>query len=179
MNWILNTIKRLHRDEHGQAVVETAISILTFLMVVLGIMQMSLIFSAKFLTNYAAYCGARAAIISNNDMSQVRDAVAVALSPNYQGGAITGYLRSRIDFLNVQVQVNGGNIDNNAHFFDRSQMDKAVVTVEVTYWYTMFIPYVNRIIRVAAGSGGRYLLGHQIRLRSSYTMRMQSDNTFN
>jgi len=173
MKKLIAYLHNLKSNEEGQTLVETAISILTFLMVVLGIMQLALIYNGKFLTNYAAYCGARAAIISNNDAGSVENAACVALSPNYNGTEIVSFLAAKFSG-DVNVSISGGNINVGNHFFERNQLQNAVVIVRVDYWFTMIIPFVNKII---ADIGGRTSMGrHQIRLGSTYTMRMQSDS---
>lgn len=74
-------VRKFGRCERGQTLAETAITIMTFLIVVLGIIQLSLIVNAKFMTNYAAYCAARAGILYNGDQGKMEHAAAVALAP--------------------------------------------------------------------------------------------------
>ena len=175
-------LRSLCRNEQGQAITETALSIMTFLLLILGIMQMALIFNGKFLTNYAAYCAARAAITSNENLNsmraEARDAACVALSPNYSNSILISYNRARIAFMTREIDVeiiDGDNFNYNERFFNSHN---AIVTVRVTHWFTMIIPYVNRVI---SSLGGRISWDgrHQIRLVSTYTMRLQSDSIFN
>ena len=64
------------RDERGQVVVEYAIVFPIQLLLTLGIIQVAHIFVAKHIVGYAAFCGARAAIVGEN----AEDAAAICLS---------------------------------------------------------------------------------------------------
>lgn len=82
MTYNLNAfLKKLKRSEQGQALVETAVTIMAFLITVLGIIQLSLVMNAKLLTNYAAYCAARAGIVYNGSQQKMEQAAAMALAP--------------------------------------------------------------------------------------------------
>ena len=76
--------------------------------------------------------------------------------------------------IDVEI-IDGDNFNYNERFFNSHN---AIVTVRVTHWFTMIIPYVNRVI---SSLGGRISWDgrHQIRLVSTYTMRLQSDSIFN
>ena len=54
------------RDQRGQVVVEYAIVFPVQLMLTLAIIQLALIFVAKHVVNYAAFCGARAEIVGED-----------------------------------------------------------------------------------------------------------------
>ena len=57
-------------NQEGAAASETAITIMTFLMIVLGIIQLAMVLNAKLLVNYAAYSAARAGIVHNGDFNR-------------------------------------------------------------------------------------------------------------
>ncbi len=66
--------------ESGQAMVETAIIIPLFIFILLGILQMGLIYQAKVLLKYAAYRAARTgALLHGNPTAMTRSALAVML----------------------------------------------------------------------------------------------------
>jgi hypothetical protein len=93
----------LFRRQDGQAAAETAVVIMTFLMTVLGIIQISLIMNAKLMTNYAAYCAARAGIVYNGNQRKMEQAAAIALSPLFTKsarGLLFGYAAG---FATMQV----------------------------------------------------------------------------
>lgn len=81
MKKIVTTLKKLNSSEPGQALAETAITIMLFLIIILGIIQLSMIMNAKLLVNYAAYCATRAGIVHNGNMEKMHQAAAVALAP--------------------------------------------------------------------------------------------------
>ncbi len=59
----------VHRRQDGQTLVEFAIAFPIQLMVVLGIIQLSLIFVAKQIVNYAAFSAARAELVKDDDVN--------------------------------------------------------------------------------------------------------------
>lgn len=179
---------RFQKDENGQALAELALTILVFLMIILGIIQLSMVMNAKSLTNYAAYCAARAGIVHNGNMTRMRQAAAVALTPLFTksssfGGLALGYGRAFMHasvgaFLNVSIVSPGGgrfSSGNRDRFFPTlrptmgslRQLNNNVLVVRVTYWYPLEIPFINKIM-------SPFL--KRVRIVSTCQMRMQSDN---
>ena len=70
------------RGQRGQAVVEYAIVFPIQLMFTLAIVQVAHIFVAKHVASYAAFCGARAALVAKSDEmeSDAKDAAVIVLS---------------------------------------------------------------------------------------------------
>jgi len=110
------SLKKIRCSEKGAAAAEAAITIMTFLIVILGIIQITLAINAKLLLNYAAYCAARAGIVHNGDQATMERAVAVAMAPlfaraNGKAGLAAGYaeallyLNSGMKFLPGFMQV--------------------------------------------------------------------------
>ena len=97
MKQIIIRLKRFHANQTGQAMAETAITILLFLMLILGIMQLSLMFNAKLMVKYAAYCAARSAIVYSADMDRAKRAAQIACT------ALEN--RSFYNYSNVDVKV--------------------------------------------------------------------------
>jgi hypothetical protein len=68
-------------SESGQAVVEGAIVLPAMTFLILTIIQLTAIQHARIMTDYAAYCAARAGIVFNGDPQAMEQAAMVALSP--------------------------------------------------------------------------------------------------
>lgn len=67
--------------EAGQAAIETALVLPLMVFVGLGLLQLTLMQQAKLMTEYAAYCAARAGIVWNGNAERMHDAALVALLP--------------------------------------------------------------------------------------------------
>lgn len=67
-------------SEEGQAMVETLIVLIPVVFLILLIMQVALMYNAKLITNYAAFCAARAGCVYNADGKKMRRAAALALT---------------------------------------------------------------------------------------------------
>ena len=67
----------------GQVLVETAIIMPIMIFVVLGAVQLMLIAHARVMTEYAAYCAARAGIVHNGNWNVMQNAAMVAALPLY------------------------------------------------------------------------------------------------
>ena len=64
----MNTrLRRLWRDEDGQALVEGALVLPAMTFLVIGIIQLVMIQHARVMTEYAAYQAVRAGIVHNAD----------------------------------------------------------------------------------------------------------------
>jgi hypothetical protein len=179
----------LRRNETGAALAETAITIMTFLVVILGIIQMTLVINAKLMVNYAAYHAARAGIVYNGDQDRMNEAAAAALAPLFTGApSLTslalGYGRARaemaISLLQVEILSPSSarfRNDYRKRFFPEIQrygeapsdgafLDDNLLTVKVTYYYPLRIPLINQILRP---------FFQRVKITSTYRMRMQSD----
>jgi len=77
--------RRLHRDERGQAVVESAIVIPLMTFLILGMIQLVMIQHARIMTEYAAFNAARAGIVWNADKIIMESAAIISLLPTYEG----------------------------------------------------------------------------------------------
>ncbi|QRK05418.1 pilus assembly protein [Archangium violaceum] len=69
------------RRESGQAAVEAALVLPLMVFLGLGILQLTQMQHAKLMTEYAAYCAARAGIVWNGNTERMHDAALVALLP--------------------------------------------------------------------------------------------------
>lgn len=67
--------------DSGQAVVEAAIALPAMTFLILTIIQLTALQHARIMTDYAAFCAARAGIVFNGDAKAMEQAAMVALSP--------------------------------------------------------------------------------------------------
>jgi Flp pilus assembly protein TadG len=73
--------RRLSRDTDGQAMLEAVIAFPVLLVFVLVIMELSMLYNAKQLANYAAFCAARtAAVYGTSATTKTQLAAAMAMS---------------------------------------------------------------------------------------------------
>jgi hypothetical protein len=73
--------RRLLRNTEGQALLEAVIAIPVLLFFVLTVMELSMMYNAKQLTNYAAFCAARTAAVHGVDSTaKTHFAAAMAMS---------------------------------------------------------------------------------------------------
>jgi hypothetical protein len=82
---VLIRSRRLHREQSGQAVVESAIVIPLMVFLILGLIQLVMIQHAKIMTEYAAFNAARAGIVWNADQIIMENAAIISLLPTYEG----------------------------------------------------------------------------------------------
>lgn len=69
------------RSDSGQVAVEAALAMPLMVMLVLGILQLASLQQARVLTEYAAFCAARAGIVWSGSNERMHDAALVALLP--------------------------------------------------------------------------------------------------
>lgn len=74
-------LKRWSKGQSGQAMVETAIVMPLFLFMILGIVQMNLIYQARAMLKYAAYRAARVGALQSMDVQKMTDMAITTLSP--------------------------------------------------------------------------------------------------
>jgi hypothetical protein len=72
---------RTNKPEGGQAIAEFLLVSITFLFVILGLIQMAMVLNAYALVRYAAYNAARAAVVHQADEDKMRDAARISLLP--------------------------------------------------------------------------------------------------
>jgi hypothetical protein len=183
--------KKLRRED-GATAAETAITIMTFLMIILGIIQITLAIHARLLVNYAAYCAVRAGIVHNGDQHEMEKAAATALLPLFSNtgdysGLAAGYAKARLavqlGLIKVDVlSPNTSRFKKDERFFpeisryaekqkgkDAQKPDQNLLVVKVTHYYRLEIPYINRILRPVFP---------YLKISSIHRMRMQSDRRF-
>jgi uncharacterized protein (UPF0333 family) len=154
-------------NEHGQALVEFLFVSITFLFVILGVIQLSMILNAYSLVRYSAYNAARAAIVHSGNQEKMEEAARISLLATFPHhgradhvrGMMENYLASKvtdsIPFFTyyfepiTEVKI----LDNNnlpdgtiVTFDDPREGTRPIITVQVVHQYELVIPLVNRIV---------------------------------
>lgn len=78
-------LKHIHRNEEGQALVESALVIPLMTFMILGIVQLAMVQHARIMTEYAAFNAARAGIVWNADPFIMENAAIISLLPANDG----------------------------------------------------------------------------------------------
>ena len=149
--------------ETGQAIVEFLLVSITFLFVILGVLQLALALNAYALVRYAAYNAARAAIVHQGDHSKMMEAARISLlatfpqhgRADHRRGFTENYLAAKLTDSNpaltyyhepiTDVKILGSR-NKIVTFDDPTQANDGVITVQVVHQYELVLPLVNRII---------------------------------
>ncbi len=126
--------------EKGTMLMEFVLIMPILLFLILGLIQLSLIWRAKFLTSYAAYSGARAAIVYPPGDQETAAYAAACL-------ALSDVLHPEFRKSSVSVTVDtapGGNRNGGVPL--------PAVKASVVYRYPLIVPYVNTFFALA-GAG--------------------------
>lgn len=175
--------EKFRGSETGAAIAETALTIMTFLIIILGIIQLTLAINTRLVVNYAAYQAARAGIVHNGDLKKMKTAAVVALSPILAGSAdLPGLVQGlgEAQWLNVKIlSPSAARFQDNykKRFFpelkrygeaqnDQAWLDENLLVVKVTYHYPLRIPLINQMLSP---------FFHRIKISATHRMRMQSD----
>jgi hypothetical protein len=86
----------LRRAQQGAAIVETVIVMPVLVMIILGAIQMALIYEAKATLNHAVLQAARSGAVNNADLSSIRGGLARGLLPLYSPDSSVGGLSSKL-----------------------------------------------------------------------------------
>ena len=158
----------IHSAEAGQAMVEFTLIAITFLFVILGVIQLALILNAATLVQYAAYNAARAGSVHGGDLEIMTEAARVSLLPVFPRhgradqvrGMTENYLASLatdqepFSYTYFHTPITQVSILNNLNlacgdivtFDDPKMADKGYLTVQVVHQYQLVIPLVNRML---------------------------------
>jgi len=74
-------LRMVARSEEGQAVVEAALVLPSFVLLLLGAIQLTQVQQARVATEYAAFAAARAGIVMNGDPAKMLSAATLAVLP--------------------------------------------------------------------------------------------------
>ena len=124
------------RGQSGQAMVEFVFVAITFLFVILGIIQLALVLNAYALTRYAAYNAARAAIVHGGDLEKMKDAARISLisvfpkhgRADHLKGVTENYLAAKAtdddsNYYTYTVRINGANVTRSEKITEVSILD--------------------------------------------------------
>ncbi len=78
------------RRSSGQAIVEYIILFPVLLILIMGAIQIALLYQAKFTLNYATFMGARQGALKNANLNSIKDGVAAGLTPLFMRWDGTG-----------------------------------------------------------------------------------------
>ncbi|UCD84712.1 MAG: pilus assembly protein [Deltaproteobacteria bacterium] len=163
----MRILRRLKNDEQGQSMLEFIISFPIVLFLVLAIMQLALMWNAKHVVNYAAFCAARSYIVYG-DESKAAQAARIATIPisakasgilsSVSGINLAGFLPSGIissvayaadksvySFLATSITL----LDGSGNALSDTGGSPGVgedITVEVTHKFRLIFPVVNKLI---------------------------------
>jgi hypothetical protein len=177
--------------ERGQALVEYIIIFPLLLMLVLGTIQVALIYQAKFTLNYATFMGARQGALKNASLTSIKDGVAAGMTPLFMRTANTPGLAdlakaraiSLIEIFNpmtARVEIisptqvafdalkSGTEIPNDNLMYRSGSgdgmtiQDANLLKIRVTYCVKLVVPFVNRMIySLVNGIEGMKNLAHE------------------
>lgn len=159
---------RLPRDARGQALTELVLVAPLTILIILGVIQMALLFNARSVVAYAAYGAARALHVHQGRLEPSRDAAyricAGLLGPARRPDQRIGRLAEARLYTDVQIQAEG-----------RQPLRRGTpVRVQVLHHFRLGIPIAGPLI---AGLGrvvapGRWLHPSRIPIRASYLVRL-------
>jgi Flp pilus assembly protein TadG len=163
----MRILRRLRNDEQGQSLLEFVISFPIVLFLVLAIMQFALMWNAKQVVNYAAFCAARSYIVYGIE-GKASLAAKIATIP--VSAKASGMLPS-VSGINLASLIPSGVIGEVAYAADkfaysylatsirlfdrdgRALSETGVnpergddITVEVTHKFRLIFPIINRLI---------------------------------
>lgn len=163
----IKTNKARTSNELGQALVEFLFISVTFVFVILGVIQLALSLNAYAMVRYAAYNAARAAIVHGGDEQKMLEAARISLLPifpkhgraDHPLGVIDNYVAAQATDQNgaltffeepiTQVSILGkDHIDygQTITFDDPRHAKDAYLTIQVVHQYELVIPLVRRIV---------------------------------
>ncbi len=188
--------KAFSRNDSGQAIVEFVLIAITFLFVILGVIQLALVLNAYSLVRYAAYNAARAAIVHSADSDKMLEAARLSLVATFPSHGRADHLRGFMEnyvaaratdslpiftdsfdsITEVKVLNNNGVGSGEVVTFDDPRAGtKPVITVQVVHRYQLIIPLVNRITYYVYNQviGGGGYAGESLNRMSAETDRMR------
>ena len=131
-------------SERGQAIAEFAIAFPILLLIVLGIIQISLMFVARGVVEYAAYAAARAEVVGEDPAHAAQFVCSAISGPSYTPG--TGRTIT-VPGWGVLPRSESASIKTKVDVLDPIGDANGTVTVEVTHKYELVVPVVSLIFK--------------------------------
>ncbi|MGI5862320.1 MAG: TadE/TadG family type IV pilus assembly protein [Myxococcales bacterium] len=163
-----------HERERGQAAVETALTLPMMLFALLGILQLTLAYHARILTEYAAFKAARAGSVYRADCRRMQQAALMALIPSMptvKAEPAEQFIRTALAVTNLRFNKSSKltplvfvdyRIENMRRPFDEPLapgMPPMRLRVKLAYFFEYRIPMVNWIMAkywLAVNTGRRW-----------------------
>jgi len=142
MNRIKTYRRRLVQATHGAATVEAAIVMSLLLMILLGVLEFGLLFTAQYAITDAAREGARYGVIYKTDPNTGTRLPPISLSPSIEQ-TVTGILTNALQPGSFDVQV----VDNLGYQTGEAGQDLTVIVTYNNVWDLLggFIPQLQNI----------------------------------
>jgi hypothetical protein len=142
MNRIKTNRRRLVQATDGAATVEAAIVMSLLLMILLGVLEFGLLFTAKYAINDAAREGARRGVIYTTNPITGDRVPPISLSPSIEQ-TVTGILTNHLPPDSFEVQV----VDNLGYQTGQAGQDLTVIVTYHNVWDLLggFIPQLQNI----------------------------------
>lgn len=132
------------RKEGGQAIAEFAIVFPVLLLLVLGIIQISLMFVARSVVEYSAFAAARAELVGESPERAAEMICSAIAGPSYTAG--TGDPIT-VPGWGVLPRSESASLKTSVDVIDPIGDGNGSVTVEVTHLYELVIPVVSLIFK--------------------------------
>ncbi|MCK5707032.1 MAG: pilus assembly protein [Candidatus Aureabacteria bacterium] len=162
-------MKNFLKETKAQAMVESAIVLPIFLTVIFAIIQMGLVFNAKFILNYAAYSAARIGIVHSSAEREAKmwEGMYIACVPLETVTNSTDNLVTAADNFKDTIK-------------DNLKMtivypNDTLLYVHLEYDYQLIIPFGNVVIYTIMNFKPDYKIAEEEMVQSDYRIRLQSD----
>lgn len=138
------TDRRLIHNEGGQAIAEFALTLPLLLLLILAIIQISLMFVAQNVVDYAAFAAARAELVGENPQ-QAAEFVCSAIS----GPAITAGVGHEITVpgWGVLPKSRSASQKTFVNVTEPLSDESGQITVTVTHYYQLIVPVASLIFK--------------------------------
>jgi len=133
-----------HESEKGQAIAEFAIVFPVLLLVVLGIIQISLMFVARAVVEYSAFAAARAELVGENPERAAAMICSAISGPSYAQG--TGRPIT-VPGWGVLPRSESASLKTTVKVLDPIDDGNGQVVVEVTHLYELAIPVASLLFK--------------------------------
>lgn len=137
----------------GQSAVEFALILPVFILLILGIVQLSLIFRTTLMVQYAAYQTARCAVAYEDDFKEEKARQGMSMNALMIRGANSLGITDFVDFKNLSVDSLNWMIENSKETQVDYEIEEesGLMRVTVTYEMPLTVPVANRFFGALQG----------------------------